>query len=331
MAYFLWYCVHVFRLAAHVLRTRKRETKRAWGLLSRIEERQQGRFGKATRKKIAVYHGIYTPMICDAFARLHGRLTHTAEKDRLFHYFIASSLYDDFTDEQMFSPESLKAIMLEPQNWKAGSFDERVFLDSHLLLCESVKDREGYTRLLREMTIAQLSSREQEGENELTDERLQEITFRKGGYSVLLCRYYLDTPATAAEDACWYRIGAIIQLTNDLYDIHKDLQQHIKTLPDRMQDAYRFEAFFLHQLQEMKDDIGRLSFPRQRKQEFSLAMAGIYAFGLIALDQLKTLQDRNGHLPELATLPRKTLIIDMEKPGNILKWFRYTYRYARMI
>ncbi|WP_147313897.1 hypothetical protein [Deminuibacter soli] len=329
MRYFFWFWTTTVQLAFYIVRSRRRETARAYALLATIEQQYQGNFNKATRKKIAVSHGIYNPMICDAFTRLHGRLTSDSEKMRLVHYFICSSLFDDFTDYPTISEEQLLQLSFQPEQYHGDSFDEKVFRQSHLLLKEYVHDKAAYENIARQLYKAQLFSRKQ-SHSSLPEETIREITFTKGGYAVLLCRHYLDVQATAAEDECWYRMGTIIQLTNDLYDIYKDLQEHITTLPGSMTNAYAFELFFLEQVNAMKAAIKALPYPQQRKQTFSLAMAGIYSFGLIALDQLKTLQGNALQLPDLHTLPRKALIVDMEKMANRRKWFAFTYKHARL-
>ncbi len=251
------------------------------------------------------------------------------EKNRFVHYFICSSLFDDFTDYRLITEEQLRSISFQPEEYDVRTFDEKVFLDSHWLLYDYVKDKESYDRITNELFDAQLRSRQQY-KSALSDEAIQQITFNKGGDAVLLCRYYLDTESCDTEDACWYRIGTLIQLTNDLYDIYKDIQDDIVTLPGRMRDAYAFEIFFKEQIAEMNRLIFQLPYPLKRRQEFSLSMAGIYSFGLIAIAQLKKIQGNASQLPGMGTLPRKALIIDMEKTGNLIRWFRFTYRHARL-
>lgn len=329
MRYFSWFWATAVQLATYIIRSRKRETQRAYVLLTRLEQEYGGQFKPATRRKIAISHGIYNPMICDAFVRLHGRLTSEAERVRLIHYFICSSLFDDFTDYHTITREQLLDISFHPENYTAQTFDEKIFRQSHLLLKNYVADKEAYAQTTKALYKAQLFS-QQQYQSRLPEETIREITFTKGGYAVLLCRHYLDIPASSLEDDCWYRIGTIIQLTNDLYDIYKDLQDNITTLPNSTTNAYAFEAFFLQQVNEMKQLIRQLPYPQQRKQTFSLAMAGIYSFGLIAIDQLKAIQGDALQLPDLRSLPRKALIIDMEQPKNLAKWFRFAYRHARL-
>jgi len=326
MAYFFRFWSQVIRTAVYVIRHRRIETRRAYSLLDAVEKSYGGQFAAPTRRKIAVSYGIYTPMICDAFTLLHGRRTSLAEKERFIHYFICSSLFDDFTDYVAFPEAELFALSFDPEHFVPRNFDESVFRDSHLFLRGFVHERVVYDALTERLFQAQWDSKKQAPGGGLSREALQEITFRKGGLSVLLCSFYLDLSPTPAERDCWYRIGTIIQLTNDLFDIYKDLGEHMDTLPVRITDAHAFRAFFEEQITGMQAAIRRLDVS---SEAFRLAMAGIYAFGLIALDQLEALQGEAFELPPLETLTRKQLVIDMEKRTNLVKWLKYTYHNAR--
>lgn len=328
MRYFFEFWYMTFRLAVFILLSRKKETKRAAALVGHLEETLNGKFNAATREKIVKSYSIYNPMICDAFTRLQGRFTRETEKTRLIYYFICSSLFDDFTDHSLLTGQQLSDISFSPQSYRAGTFDEQAFLHAHLYLLDNVKDQEGYDKVSHELFRAQADSKQQY-ESTLTDEEIRSVTFRKGGNSVLLCHYYLEEDLPEAA-GCWYKIGTLIQLTNDLYDIHKDISDRIDTLPNRMKDAYAFEQFFTAQIAEMKQLIHRLPCREKQKKMFSLSMAGIYAFGLIAIEQLKKIQGGKVALPPLGSLPRKALIIDMENPSNMIKWLRFTYRYAKL-
>jgi hypothetical protein len=329
MLYFCWFWSRVIRLAVYTIRSRKKETRRADALTRQLEARFSGRFQPATSRKIAVSYGIYNPMICDSFARLDGRTTTAEEKRRYMLYFVCSSLFDDFTDYGLITPEELEEISFHRDRYLAESFDEKVFLYAHEELWKVVEQKDAYDRVTRELFEAQRQSRLQAG-GRLADDALFNVTSAKGGNSVLLCRYYLQREASPREEACWYQIGVLIQLTNDLFDIHKDLKEGFSTPANRMRNAYEFERYFTGQIMEMKRRIAALPVSRRRRQDFSLSMAGIYAFGLIALRQLRRIQGTAEHLPDLSTLSRKDLVIDMEKPANLARWFRYSYRYAAL-
>ena len=243
----------------------------------------------------------------------------------------AIALLTDIGTEELAHMEMIAALVYKltegasPKDYEAVSFDEKAFQQSHLFLWNYVANKPAYEKVTKALYKAQLFSKEQHN-SQLPDETLLDITFTKGGYSVLLCRYYLDLPANATEEACWFQIGTIIQLTNDLFDIYKDLNDHIDTLPNRMTNAYVFEQFFREQMAKMDSLIRQLPYGHQRLQGFRLAMSGIYGLGLVAIDQLKAIQGDLLQLPDFKSLPRKALIVDMEKTRNLVKCLRHAYK-----
>lgn len=328
-AYFFFFMGKLGSRVFYILRKRKRETRWAQAYLEGIEQEFGGILAPHARRRIAIGHGIFIPMMYDAFAALHGRTTTPGERERNIHYFICSTLFDDFTDERRLPLEQLRSMAFDPDSYTGESFEERVFLNSNRILRDFVKDPEGYHQVSREFFAAQADSVRQL-ESGLSPGQIQDITFRKCGNAIRLCRFYMDYIPYKGEDACWFDIGVIIQLTDDLLDLYEDLQAGIQTLPARMKDIGEFEALFLGQVRDMKQAIRNLPVPWRLRQEFSLNMAGIYSFALIALGQLRSLQGNRKALPELSSLPRKALIVNMENPLNLLRWIRYTFRNATL-
>jgi len=50
----------------------------------------------------------------------------------------------------------------------------------------------------------------------------------------------------------------------------------------------------------------------------------------VAIEQLKNIQGSNKEMPDLRYLPRKALIIDMEKFRNVWLWIKKIYRYGKL-
>lgn len=285
-----------------------------------------GRLETGTFKKIVNSYGIYIPMICDAFSGLKGRKTSVAEKERILLYFICSSLFDDFCDRRELTEAEMEHISYRPASWQPANVNEKIFLHAHLALRDFVGDKDAYDTVTRQLFAAQIDSIRQ-FDASISDADLHRITLEKGGYAVLLCHFYLDEEVTETEQELWFRLGKIIQLTNDLFDIYKDLADGSQTLPNRMKDAHAFhDRYFSGAVQEMIDHVHQLPYPAKRKQDFMISLMAICSFGRIALKQLTALQGNAPALPALHSVPRKQLIVDMEKAGNILYCMRYTYR-----
>jgi len=329
MLYFFKFCFIVIRFGLRLVWVRKRAIKQAMTYVEQIEKKLQGKFDAATFKKVVKSHSVYLAIVNDAFTLLHGRTTSAIEQERSIHYFICSSLFDNFFDNQQLTLAQIEAITFQPHHFQPTSFDESAFLQSHLFLLNGMKDTTEYLGVLRKEFDAQVASMEQ-FDSAITNQAIEHITFEKGGNAVLMCRYYLDIIPTKEEEACWYLLGSMIQLSNDLFDIYKDLQENIQTLANRTVDAHAMQSFYLRQVNSMKQKIQLLPYSATRKEAFSISMAATYTLGLVAIRQLKQIQGNLKSLPALAHLPRKQLIVDMEKPKNICYWIKFLYRHGKL-
>jgi len=112
-----------------------------------------------------------------------------------------------------------------------------------LNLLKRVKNINEYKATLSNVHQAQKDSLKQFDQN-ISKEEIVDITLRKGGYSLLMCRHYIDLPISNELDKAWYQLGGIIQITNDIYDIHKDLQEGICTLPNSIKNVEEIELLY---------------------------------------------------------------------------------------
>ncbi|NLR77405.1 class 1 isoprenoid biosynthesis enzyme [Chitinophaga eiseniae] len=304
---------------------RRQEEKWATNYLRRLESSFGGQLDPASFRKIVNSYSIYIPMICDAFMGLRGRKTSAQEKERMLLYFICSTIFDDFCDRKELSRELLYRISYESEQYQPTRVEERLFLHAHLALKGFVADQSLYEEITRELFRVQVDS-DKQFDPAISQEELTRITLGKGGYSVLLCHFYFDSPACAIEQACWYRLGGIIQLTNDLFDIYKDLEQGSVTLPNRMESAYEFSDYFMGEVTAIEKAIAMLPYDTSRRQDFLSGVMGICSFGSLALHRLRELQGQEERLPNLRQLPRKALVVDMEQATNIWYCIKFTYR-----
>jgi hypothetical protein len=319
------FCINMVDFGLRLVRVRSRAAAHATAYLHGIEQQFGGSFNQPSFKKVVKSHSVYLPIVNDAFTLLHGRYTTQAEQERSIHYFICSTLFDNFWDDQTHTSEQIAQMMFAPATYPAQTFDERVFVASHLRLLQDMPDTTAYQQVLQQEFKAQQASMGQ-FDAAITNAEIERITFAKGGNAVLMCRYYLDVTPTPEEEQCWYLLGNLIQLSNDLFDIYKDLQDGIHTLATRCTNAYEMETLFMQKVQQLQHNLQQLPYPRKRKRRFGMAMAATYVLGLVAIDQLKALQGNAPVLPDFKSLPRKALIVDMEKVKNMWKWVRLVYR-----
>ncbi len=329
MWYFLQFSYTLSIFSLRLFFGRKKAKAACVGYLRQIENKLNGQIDTATFKKIVKSHSTYLFIVNNPFTQLHGRNTTPMEQERSINYFICSSYFDNFWDDQSHTYEQIEQITFNPNNYSATTFPEKAFLQSHLFLLNSVQNHQPYLAVLRKEFEAQAASMQQFDQN-ISNDQIQHITFEKGGNAVLMCRYYLDVQPTKQEEDTWYILGTLIQLSNDLFDIHKDLQQGIQTLATRCTEIYAMETFYQKQVDKLKANIHSLPYSRAKKFRFSIAMAATYCLGFTAIQHLQNIQGFNKTLPPLSNLSHKQLMIDLEKPKQIWVWARQVYKHAKL-
>lgn len=329
MLYSIKFIVRIVYTAVRILIQRKRIAKRSQHKLNEIEKQWKGKFDHSTFYKIYNSQAIYIPAVCDAFASLRGTTTTQVEEERFLHYFICSSLFDNFWDQKSLSIEQLRALSFSPLTYNANNFDEAVFQYAHQWLLKRVNDQEAYMEVAHQVFHAQQDSILQMDASISWDE-LVSITERKGGYSVELCAFYLDDSSSPEIRQLWFRLGALIQLTNDLYDVFKDSREGMYTLPILMNRVEDVRLLHTKWTNEIKLLLHQIPVPQTDKEICRIHLMCIAAFGKIALDQFEALEKRDGQLQPWTTYSRKELIIDMELWKNLWKGLRLTHQMASM-
>ena len=327
MYFFKFIYILIYR-TFYIFFHQKKEAK--WGAtyLHQLEKQFNGKFDERTFKKIIFYYSLKVPAICDAFLHLHHKKTNREECKRLLHYFICSSIFDNFFDREELTDEQIYNITFNAASYNATNFNEKISLHSHLLILDFIKEKEKYLDVLRKEYDVQVASRSQFNAN-ITNTAIEHITLEKGGNAVLLCSFYLEHKASIYEQNCWYKLGNIIQFVNDLFDIYRDLQTGLQTIPNRIKDAKTFKIYYLNLVGNLKKEIAAIDIPQKNKLHFTISTMGICALGLIAIEQLIALQGTAKELPNLKLLTRQDLVIDMEKKSNLWKWVKIVYQLAR--
>lgn len=318
---------YVYTLAGFLVRlvfNYRRVEQEGLSFFQSLETTFNGRFADKMVKEANRRQGIQQLYINDSFTQLYGRHTRSAEQRNNKLYFVLSSLYDDLIDQQEATIEEIDRMFQDPVSFQPRNFNEHVLIHVHLKLLEAVKDKLSYQELLRKMHAVQMESVEQFDPG-IDHSRLLSITYRKGGYSLLMCRHYLVLPVLAQTDAVWYHLGAVIQMSNDLFDIYKDIQAGIHTYANRARSYQEIKDLYDNQVCMLRNSIGALPVKRLAKLRFSILLSLIPALGYVALDNVQRIQARHKGLASLKELPRKELIVDMEKPHLLIGLMRHSF------
>jgi hypothetical protein len=326
--FFLQFTYHLIYRAFYILLKRKKEER--WGAkyLKQLEQQFGGKFDERTFKKILFYYSIKVPAICDAFLYLHHTKTNREECKRLIHYFICTSVFDNFFDRKELTDDEIYNITFDSKNWQPKNFTEAISLNAHLLLIDFVQDKQHYFEVLKKEYEAQALSRKQ-FDASITHAEIERITLEKGGNAVLLTSFYLDKPATLYEQEVWYTLGNAIQYGNDLFDIYRDFQNGLQTIPNRLTTVAPFKKYYFELVNKVNESIDKIEVKKSRKIVLKISAMGICALGIIAIEQLEKIQGQKDTLPNLKLLPRKALIVDMEKVSSLWKWVKIVYKLSK--
>ena len=267
--YFIIYSYHIVRLLARMLFGLTLSENKADKLLKKIEIQFNGKFAPTTFKKIKKFQGIQQFIINDSFANFEDRTTNTKERENNKLYFILASLYDDLMDGNLVSQSVLNEMFLHPEKANPNSFSETVLIDTHLKLLSRVYNKEAYQRVLNNIHQAQIDSLEQL-KNDISLERILSITERKGGYSLLMCRQYIEMATNENIDNCWYQLGGMIQMTNDLFDIYKDTMAGIYTFANTQKEFEKIKDQYVSQVHKYNQSIEQLEYDDSKKLKFQI-------------------------------------------------------------
>ncbi|NVK04042.1 MAG: hypothetical protein HWD92_04440 [Flavobacteriia bacterium] len=180
------------------------------------------------------------------------------------------------------------------------------------------KEREEYNRFFITAHDAQDWSMKQVGEERLSKEELEKITLEKGGTSNLWWRTILEHPLREGEEEVVYLIGAILQLSNDSFDVRKDYLNGHQTLVTQSMDFHEIENRYLAMTSRLKELYFQMDYSDKGLKQSFTTWSIIIVQGLIAIRKYKKLQGKAPKL-EVEKYDRKTLITDMQSIPNMIR------------
>jgi len=322
------YLYYMIALIARVYLSANFSRKRAKKILHHFEQKYNGHFSPAAFKGIIKYQTLQQIVLNDSFSQLIGRNTNEYERYSNTLFYIASYVYDEILDTQQLSFEALNNLFKNPTLANPNNFNELVLADVYNQLIQRSSNKDFCQQTFIALHNAQKDSLKQFQATISMDE-IVDITLRKGGYSAKVCSYFVALPKSNHIELCWYHIGSLIQMVDDLYDIYDDLQEHIHTFANANNNFTTIEHLFKQQIETVLSSIATLPFAVSKKQTFIIKLSLLPALGLIALDNLENLANQDNQLPDLSKVQRKYLIIDMEKLSNVLKMIRLSYALSK--
>lgn len=204
-------------------------------------------FTQQQLKRIRLYShvGLY---VNDCLATLRGRKMTQWEIKQTLYLSILTPLLDDLTDNYSFSSDQI----LEKLYQKDDDYPQhlRLAVDLYNHIKEENK-QELFPGTFTKALISQDESLKQLNHSALNITTLFEITCAKGSLWTFLFRLMLDHPLKEGEREAIEAFGAIIQLTNDMFDVYKDVQNGQQTCFTNTRDIALMEIDYNNRLREI--------------------------------------------------------------------------------
>lgn len=294
--------------------------------LNELEQKYNGKFQQEQRGKILNYYGLFiTSFLCSSYKRLYGKALSDEERKRATLFGVLTPVGDDLFDIDKLDNESIRQITFHPEAFNATTFSSHIAKEIQTFLLSTVPHKAEYIKASKDVLDIQVETIKQTNP-QLSKDEMRRITYTKGAVSVIIYHQCLDEAADAQMLEVLFLVGSLYQLGNDIFDLYKDVRDNIYTLVNTCDDYMQLKKDFIERVRLQNEKIYALPYAKKDKEDFCIVMNTINARSLVAIDQFIETQKGNGGKVNWWQLQRKDMIVDMEKPANILKWLKYIYK-----
>lgn len=271
-------------------------------------------------KKINQYYGLAVPAILgEAFCAFRGNPMTLAERWASTSQGAMTGLFDDFFDKDYMSDEAVEKMISHRNDSFIKKSNQQLFDLFYQKALQLAPDKKLMQECLMEVYKAQVASKKQTG-NFISKDDLTELTYHKGGSSVVFYRSAFSPAASGKEIKLLYNLGGLMQLSNDIFDIYKDREANIKTLVTETKNIKDIRDLFKTRLHEYYLQAFETGYPNKNVRIFlNIISIGIFSRCFVCLGQLENNQRTTNHVFDVNKYSRKQLICDMDKKTNLLR------------
>ena len=286
--------------------------------LSKYHAQNDGSLTAYDFEKITNYYGIGSPVLAgEGIAQLLNTRVGTKERKLLTLMAAITGLFDDFFDRSSLSLEHIKGLMHLSNETPPQTAHEKLFVDLVREILDISKDEKRLYEHAERVFNAQVMSLQQKQFNSSWRDLL-DITYQKGGESLLFYRCAFSKEISDQEQECLLKVGGLIQICNDIFDVNKDIKEGVRTFVSESLDIAQLKIE-VQKLYSDTFDYCRLAIPHANMDGFLQQMKIIVAQSFVALDFYLRTQHQNGRSFTPQQYPRESLICDMGKRKHLLK------------
>jgi len=289
-------------------------------ILPFLEEAVQsgdGSFDNEDLKKITNYYGLAVPAILgEALCALRGKKMSEAERLASTCLGAITGMGDDFFDKNRIGEEELKKLLSHPETASGKTAGEKLSLYFYKTAILNAPDRQLMQRSLLNVFFAQVESKRQK-KNNLSWEEIKNITLDKGGASLIFYRTVFANQMGDGEERMLYSLGGLMQLSNDIFDVYKDMKDGVNTLMTTTKRVNDIRVLFTQLLKEGCAAAYKTGYNKANIKKFvNIVSVSIFSRCFVCLDHLEKSESLSGNVFSPQVYTRKQLICDMDTAGN---------------
>ncbi|WP_153801126.1 hypothetical protein [Foetidibacter luteolus] len=276
------------------------------------------------KHKVFNYYALYVPVVIgNSFARLHGRQLSAHEKRLLTLLGVITPFFDDFFDVEQLSEERIKQLMSDPFNAVPDTLMQHAFLHFGREIISTVPDVAFFQEISTQVFAAQAGSQLQESPG-ISLHTNQVLARQKGGSSLLFYYSAIKAPINRQIQELVYNTGALLQLSNDIFDAHKDKEKNIYTLVHNYSDLRDLKTYYKQQYDALLQQAQHCSLclPRQQVKRYMRRPQMLFAMTFVALNKLIYQQNKEQLQNDWRLAQRNELVCDADRWRVQVKWLK---------
>jgi hypothetical protein len=317
----------MFSLYRQVKKQERDLKKNLFNLLAEVVPDHHQTFSAKHIKRITKYWQLALNLICGNLYKLTGKELSTSEHKQIILLSVFGPFFDDLFDENILDHEQIASLVANPSAYVAINETDKLVKEIYLELLRLTPRPKQFKEHLQAVSHWQQESLKQLSNN-IPEEELREITYNKSYFAVLLFCAVLDHYPDARLLEILYPAAGLMQLTNDAFDVWKDVNNRVYTLPNLYLHFGKLQQLFLAETAKINQKLWQLPYPTKAKQTFAITIHSLHAMGFMALEQLKNVTAGITTFEQLKQLSRKDLVCDMDSFQQQRKWLRHIRQFA---
>ena len=277
-------------------------------------------------KRIKLYITI-GDFITNWFFTIRGFKATNKERKRILYLAAIMPLLDDLTDSLKIPSKDIIKDLKSTNNTLHPTIPVIRYL--YFKLIENCSEHFIFTfhRALevQDKSISQLQ------EKKLSTKDLKKITYEKGGISIFLFRLILNHPLRKNEEKSIYELGYLIQLINDMFDIHKDYLNKQQTLFTNATSLKTCFNKYNNTLDNVITNFMSLDYDHSNSVKALSKISTITSRAQVCMEQLLACEKSTQGIFKIESYERKQLICDMDTIKNIFKSYKFSVTFYKQL